>query len=241
MKLGDRMKRYEFVTRNYLTCRTPVIVRIDGRAFHTFTKGLEKPYDGDFMRLMQNTTLELCKEIPGCKLGYTQSDEISLLLTDWDNNDTQAWFQNNLSKIISITASLATLKFNNVLEDKLQYNGFSYKFNNKRWKATFDSRAFNIPKEEVCNYFIWRQQDATRNAIQSAGQAYFSHSQLQNKNCNEIQEILWKENNINFDKYRTDFKRGSCVIKKDGKWDIDLDIPIFTQDRDYIDKLLGVE
>lgn len=241
MKLGDRMKRYEFVTRNYLTCRTPVIVRIDGRAFHTFTKGLEKPYDGDFMRLMQNTTLELCKEIPGCKLGYTQSDEISLLLTDWDNNDTQAWFQNNLSKIISITASLTTLKFNNILEDKLQYNGFSYKFNNKRWKATFDSRAFNIPKEEVCNYFIWRQQDATRNAIQSAGQAYFSHSQLQNKNCNEIQEILWKENNINFDKYRTDFKRGSCVIKKDGKWYIDLDIPIFTQDRDYIDKLLGVE
>lgn len=241
MKLGDRMKKYEFVTRNYLTCRTPVIVRIDGRAFHTFTRGLEKPYDIDFMRLMQNTTLELCKEISGCKLGYTQSDEISLLLTDWDNNETQAWFQNNLSKIISITASLTTLKFNEILEDKMQYTGFYNKFNTKKWKATFDSRAFNIPKEEVCNYFIWRQQDATRNAIQSAGQTYFSHSQLQNKNCNEIKEMLWSKENINFDKYSTDFKRGSCVIKKDGEWNIDLDIPIFTQDRDYIDKWLGVE
>lgn len=241
MRLGDRMKKYEFVTRNYLTCRTPVIVRIDGRAFHTFTRGLEKPYDGDFMRLMQNTMLELCKEISGCKIGYTQSDEISLLLTDWENNETQAWFQNNLSKIISISASLTTLKFNSILEDKLQYIGFSEKFDSKKWRATFDSRAFNIPKEEACNYFIWRQQDATRNAIQSAGQAYFSHSQLQNKNCNQIQEMLWSEKNINFDKYRTDFKRGSCVIKENGKWKIDLEIPIFTQDRDYIDKWLGVE
>ena len=112
MNLGERMKRYEFVTRNYLTCKTPVIVRIDGKAFHTFTKGLEKPYDKQLMRLMQDTTLKLCKEVDGCKIGYTQSDEISLLITDWENVDTQAWFQNNLSKIISVTASIATLEFN---------------------------------------------------------------------------------------------------------------------------------
>lgn len=238
MDLGERMKKYEFVTRNYLICKTPVIVRIDGKAFHTFTKGLEKPYDIDFMRLMQNTTLELCKEVTGCKLGYTQSDEISLLLTDWDNNETQAWFQNNLSKIISITSSIATLKFNSLIEEKLEYLNFNYKFSGKRFKALFDSRAFNLPKEEVCNYFIWRQQDATRNAIQSAGQFEFSQKELLNKSCNQIQEMLWNKKNINFNDYPTDFKRGSCVIKKNEKWEIDLDIPIFTKLRGYIDYLL---
>lgn len=238
MNLGERMKKYEFVTRNYLICKTPVIVRIDGKAFHTFTRGLEKPYDADFMKLMQETTLELCKEVSGCKLGYTQSDEISLLISDWDNDETQAWFQNNLSKIISITASIATLKFNSLIEEKLECLNFNYKFSGKRFKALFDSRAFNIPKEEVCNYFIWRQQDATRNAIQSAGQSEFSPKELLGKKCNEIQEMLWSKKNINFNKYRTDFKRGSCVIKNNNKWIIDTEIPIFTQDRKYIEKWL---
>ena len=240
MELGKRMKNYEFVTRNYLTCRTPVIVRIDGKAFHTFTKGLEKPYDTNLMRLMQDTTLSLCEQVEGCKLGYTQSDEISLLLTDWNKNETQAWFQNNLSKIISITASITTLEFNkNILI--LGLCGTDTVWQDKVMKALFDSRAFNLPKEEVCNYFIWRQQDATRNAIQLVGQSEFSYNELQNKSCNQIQEMLFQEKGINFNDYPISFKRGTCIIKKDGKWIIDKEIPIFTQDRDYIENLLKGE
>lgn len=237
MDLGERMKKYEFVTRNYLTCKTPVIVRIDGKAFHTFTKGLEKPYDKNLIKLMQNTTLALCKEVDGCQLGYTQSDEISLLLTDWDKDETQAWFQNNLSKIISITASIATLSFNKNLL-MLALCGENNVWQEKSMKALFDSRAFNLPKEEVCNYFIWRQQDATRNAIQLAGQSEFSHKQLQGKSCNQIQEMLFQDKEINFNNYPVSFKRGSCIIKKDGKWIIDTEIPIFTQCREYIENLL---
>lgn len=238
MDLGERMKKYEFVTRNYLICKMPVIVRLDGKSFHTFTKGLERPYDNDFMKLMQGTALKLCTEVSGCKLAYTQSDEISLLLLDCDKNETQAWFQNNLSKIISITSSIATLEFNSLIENKMQFLNFNYKFSGKRWKALFDSRAFNLPKEEVCNYFIWRQQDATRNAIQSAGQSEFSQKELFGKKCNDIQEMLWSKKNINFNDYKTDFKRGCCIIKKDKKWIIDTEIPIFTQNRDYIEKYL---
>lgn len=237
MNLGERMKRYEFVTRNYLTCKTPVIVRIDGKAFHTFTKGLEKPYDKQLMRLMQDTTLKLCKEVDGCKIGYTQSDEISLLITDWENVDTQAWFQNNLSKIISVTASIATLEFNKNLL-LLALCGKDTIWGEKTMKALFDSRAFNLPKEEVCNYFIWRQQDATRNAIQLVGQSNFSHNQLQGKTCNQIQEMLFQEKEINFNDFPATFKRGTCVIKENGKWIIDKEIPIFTQEREYIERFL---
>lgn len=237
MNLGERMKSYEFITRNYLMCKTPVIVRIDGKAFHTFTKGLKKPYDRNLIKLMQDTTLALCKEVDGCKLGYTQSDEISLLITDWSKKETQAWFQNNLSKIISITASIATLNFNKNLL-MLALCGENNVWQDKSMKALFDSRAFNLPKEEVCNYFIWRQQDATRNAIQLAGQSEFSHKQLQGKSCNQVQEMLFQEKNINFNDYPTDFKRGSCVIKEGENWIIDKEIPIFTQEREYIEKFL---
>lgn len=237
MNLGERMKKYEFVTRSYLMCKTPVIVRIDGKAFHTFTKGLKKPYDRNLIKLMQDTTLALCKEIDGCQLGYTQSDEISLLITDWSKKETQAWFQNNLSKIISITASIATLSFNKNLL-MLALCGENNVWQEKSMKALFDSRAFNLPKEEVCNYFIWRQQDATRNAIQLAGQSEFSHKQLQGKSCNQVQEMLFQEKNINFNDYPTDFKRGSCVIKEGENWIIDKEIPIFTQERGYIEKIL---
>lgn len=239
MELGKRMKEYEFVTRNYLTRRTPVVIRIDGKAFHTFTQGLDKPFDEGLMTLMQNTTKFLCENIQGCKLGYTQSDEISLLLTDYEKIETNAWFQNNLSKIISVSASMATLAFNKeILLYALCGSDKVDKYDKKTFKAMFDSRAFNLPKEEVCNYFIWRQQDATRNAVQLAGQSEFSFNELQKKSCNQIQEMLFNQKNINFNDYRTDFKRGSCVIKKDGQWIVDKNIPIFTQDRDYIEKLL---
>ena len=273
--IGDRMKNnYENISRYYLTRRMPVIIRIDGKAFHTFTKGFKKPFDGIFVNTMQETMKYLCKNIQGCVLGYTQSDEISLVLTDYKEITTDAWFGNNLQKMCSVSASMTTMAFNKFFSEQVQdfmyaccdefgddvlpekqndYELAHKVYFNKLHTAMFDSRVFTIPKEEVCNYLIWRQQDATRNSIQSVGQANFSQKELHGKSCNNIQDMLMTQRGINWNDYSTTLKRGSCCIKtviqdlstevKGGespisKWVIDNEIPIFTQDRNYVEKLI---
>lgn len=254
--LGDRMKKYESVPKSFLMRRTPAIIRIDGKSFHTFTRGFQKPFDAVLMKSMQQTMKKLCEEIQGCVFGYTQSDEITLILTDYATLETDAWFSYNVEKMCSISASIATLSFNKLFSQ----NVYEYRFieeNEKNHKldsyydtlvsamkkgALFDARVFSLPKEEVCNCLIWRQQDAVRNSIQSVGQSKFSHKTLQNLSCNEIQELLWKEKQINWNDFSVTCKRGSCCIKKniDGKsrWIIDVNIPIFTQNRNYIESLI---
>lgn len=265
--LGDRMKTYEYVSRYYLTRRLPVIVRCDGRAFHTFTRGLKKPFDEIFVKTMQDTMQYLCENVQGCVLGYTQSDEITLVLVDYQDRDSCAWFDDNIQKIVSVSASMATMAFNNNFswnweeENRWAYRpdgtqndrDYANTLYQKLGKATFDSRVFNLPKEEVINCLIWRQQDATRNSIQSVGQANFSHKELHGKNCSDIQDMLMLEKGINWNDYPTTLKRGSCCIKKPfkinegndketirNKWVIDNEIPIFTQDKDYINKLIFI-
>ena len=263
--LGDRMKTYENVTRTYLTRRTPVIIRIDGKAFHSFTRGFKKPFDSVLIEAMQQTMKYLCENIEGCVLGYTQSDEITLVLCDYKKLTSQAWFDNNIQKICSISASMATMIFNRFFDEitktyanSVPYYGTMYPCDEQERiyidnlkksisiGAMFDSRVFNIPKEEVNNCLLWRQQDATRNSIQSVAQANFSHKQLEGKNCNELQEMLWQEKGINWNNYPTHLKRGSCCVKStytievDGKdvqrsrWIIDNDIPIFSQNPWYV-------
>lgn len=252
--LGTRMKNfYESRSQTFLSRRTPVIIRIDGKAFHTFTKGMERPFDDILIQTMQQTAKVLCEQIQGCKLAYVQSDEISLLLTDWENLDTDAWFDYSIQKMTSVSASIATAAFNSWFP---QFDSENLHFH-KYGKALFDARVFSVPKEEVCNYFLWRQQDATRNSIQMVAQANFSHKELQGKNTNELQEILFTERGINFSNdLATHYKRGSCVIKKTytisrdvpdspedvyirNTWEIDKEIPIFSQDRNYIERLLN--
>lgn len=244
--LGDRMKaNYENRAKTYLVRRMPVIIRLDGKAFHTFTKGLKKPYDEIFHNTMNETMKYLCEHIQGCKLGYTQSDEITLLLTDYDTLTTDAWFDNNVQKICSVSASMATMVFNSVLselyhnamfeEEDPTINPYFDVLFKKLNTAMFDSRCFNIPEDEVTNCFIWRQQDATRNAIQMLGQCNFSHKQLHGKSCSDIQDMLIEQKNINFNDMPTEFKRGVCCRRdEDGKWVLDKEIPVFTQDRDYV-------
>lgn len=248
MKLDERMKKYEYVTRHYLMCRTPVIIRIDGKAFHTFTRGMKKPFDHIFMESMQDTMKYLCENVQGCVLGYTQSDEISLLLVDYENLESCAWFDNNLSKIISITSGMASSYFNLIF----RYNVEDYCYNMKgsaeyrillRKKArdltVFDSRAFNLQKEEVNNYFVWRQQDAIKNAIQMIGRAYFTHKELENKNGKDIVDML-DNIKVNYHSYSTSEKRGTCCIKTEQGWVIDKEIPIFKDNKDYIEKLVYI-
>lgn len=249
--LGTRMKEYENVERRYLTRRAPVIVRIDGKAFHSYTRGFEKPFDESFLWAMRLTMQDLCRNMMGAKLGYTQSDEISILLTDDDTIETQAWFGKNLQKIVSISAAMATFYFNLrtyqaivspqglPTEDSFirASEGFENAWCTNRM-AIFDARAFTIPREEVMNYFEWRQQDCTRNSIQSVAQANFSQKQLQGKSCNEIQNMLLTEKDINWNNYPTALKRGACARKGPNGWYIDTEIPIFHEQPDYVNSLV---
>lgn len=266
--LGDRMKEfYENRSKLYLPRRVPVIIRLDGKAFHTFTKGFKRPYDEILHNTMNATMKYLCENIQGCKLGYTQSDEITLLLTDYDTITTDAWFGYGMQKVCSVAASMATLAFNRFLRQyynealtelgaPLDSDPYLSKLSEKLDCAMFDARCFSIPKDEVTNCFIWRQQDATRNAIQMLGQCNFSHRELQGKSCNDIQDMLMTQKGINFNDMPIEFKRGvccyritreaTCVNKKTqeempcirSEWVLDKDIPIFTQDRDYVDKFV---
>jgi len=270
--LGNRMKRYENVSRTALTRRIPVIIRIDGKAFHTFTKGMRKPFDRLLMTAMQQTMQYLCEHIQGCVFGYTQSDEITLVLTDYKTISTDAWFGYGVQKMSSVAASMATMAFNqffaaayseladdvveawNVPEGEDKYLELLQR---KLYSAMFDARVFSIPKDEVCNCLIWRQQDATRNSIEAVGQANFSHKQLQGKSCSDIQEMLWRERSVNWNDFPADCKRGSCCYKSStetvmpdprdpaktitvsrSRWVIDRTPPIFTQNRNYVEALL---
>ena len=227
--LGDRMKSYENITRTYLPSRMPIIIRIDGKAFHTFTKGFKKPFDDILMRAMEETAAVLCRDIEGVKVAYTQSDEISLLITNNDTWETQPWFGNNLQKMASVAASIATLAFNRAFNALVHdfINDVYYKdpsvttskvldiYLDARDKgATFDARVFVLPADEVCNYFWWRQADAQRNSIQACGQFYFSHKELQHKSSKDIQEKLLLEKNFDWNVLPNSKKYGVCIVKK---------------------------
>lgn len=279
--LGVRMKKfYEQIPKTKLMRRCPVAIRIDGKAFHTFTRGFQKPFDEVLIKSMQGTMKYLCENIQGCVLGYTQSDEITLILVDYKKLTSSAWFDYEVQKICSIAASMATMAFNkffadnvekeilsnsdkegNVVDDNLEIIHINH-VHAMRKGAMFDARCFNIPKEEVTNLVYWRQLDASRNSIQMVGQANFSHKELQNKSCNDIQGMLMTQKGINWNDLPIYQKRGSCcvrnkiVIESDGvmataqlrdtsksenEWIIDTDIPIFKgEGREYIDRLVFI-
>jgi tRNA(His) 5'-end guanylyltransferase len=289
--LGMRMKTYyEQVPKTKLIRRMPAIIRCDGRSFHTLTRKFKRPFDEVLIKTMQETTKYLCENIQGCVLGYTQSDEISLILVDYQRLETSAWFDYEVQKMCSIAASMATMAFNKFFSNNVQDFGYDCCYDPandnlgdetvpgreedyKRYtdvymkslnKAMFDARVFNIPKEEVTNCIYWRQLDASRNSIQMLGQAYFSHKELQNKSCNDIQDMLMTQKGINWNDLPTYQKRGSCVIRnsikvqtyedgtvnaelrnpneKESNWIIDKDIPIFKgEGREYIERLIMVE
>lgn len=236
--LGDRMKRYERVVDHSLMRRSPVIIRVDGRAFSSFTRRhfhAEK-FSSVMHIAMLQAALNIMKQAQNAVLAYTQSDEISILLVDWKQLTTEQWFGARVQKITSISASLATSAFTYALaqEDRLPENLGQY--------PIFDARVFNLPKEEVTNYFIWRQQDATRNSINMLGQMYFSHNELQGKSTSDVQDMLMLEKGVNWNDLDVWKKRGTCVVAKThpadtGPW-VDDDIPIFTQNREYIERWL---
>lgn len=225
--LGTRMKTfYENIPKTRLMRRVPVAIRLDGKAFHTFTRGFQKPFDFVLMDTMQQTMKYLCENIQGCVFGYTQSDEITLILVDYQKFTSDAWFDYEVQKLTSVSASMATMAFNkyfseNVVEYNLTHDplvkrreGLLDNYISAVEKgALFDARCFNIPKEEVTNLIYWRQLDATRNSIQMVGQAHFSHDELQDKTCNMIQDMLMTKYGINWNDFTVPCKRGTACIK----------------------------
>lgn len=241
--LGDRMKEYENVERRYLTRRQPLVVRIDGCHFHSFTKDFERPFDASFLACMRATAEALCENIMGAKFAYTQSDEISLLLTDDDSIETQAWFGKNLQKIVSVSAAMATSFFNAAMKervdcDPLVSEGLRKAYASKHL-AVFDARAFVLPREEVNNYFLWRQRDCERNSIQSVAHTYFPQKELIGLSCDDLQNKLFTERGINWNTFLPAYKRGAAILKKPGTgWVIDINIPRFNECPEYIENLV---
>lgn len=230
--LATRMKEnYEKVSKTSLMRRVPVAIRLDGKNFHTFTRGFQKPFDEILIKSMQDTMKYLCENIQGCVLGYTQSDEITLILVDYKNLNSSAWFDYEVQKMCSIAASMATMAFNKFFTARVSkwshdyHEAWNHTYAKDKYEAAllrasekgamFDARCFNIPKEEVTNLVYWRQLDAIRNSIQMVGQANFSHRELQNKSCNIIQDMLMIERDINWNDFPTNQKRGTCCIKEE--------------------------
>lgn len=246
MTLSDRMKKYEEPTNLCLVRRMPAIIRIDGKAFHSFTKGFSPDYDEFFRRMMEQTTLELCKNIQGARIAYSQSDEISILLVDYNKFNSEPFLSGRIQKTASVVASMTTVYFNKTIATEmvkhiatLEDFDVSRFLDTKANKAIFDARVFNIPREDVTNYFIWRQQDAVRNSILNLGYQYFSHKELLNHSCDQIQEKLFSEKDINWNECLVKLKRGFVVVKREQDWHLDLNVPEFTKDRSYVDELVN--
>ncbi len=222
-EISDRMKSYERCLDTRIVPHIPTILRIDGKAFHTYTKKCTRPFDTQLMSCFWEAVIGLYNELH-YDLVYGQSDEISILFYRPDTF-SQEEFDGRLFKLSSIASSVITAHFNKASVD--------FDFGNRL--AFFDCRVFQLPRNEVVNYFIWRQQDATRNSIQMLGNAHFSHKQLHKKNTSTVQDMIFKEKGINWDSVPTVWKRGWCCDKE---LKIDYEIPIFTQDKSYIENYL---
>ena len=262
--LGDRMKTYEAVPKVFLTLGIPKIIRLDMRAGHTFCRKFIRPFDKVFSECMIHTTKELCAQIAGVVMGYTQSDEISLVINDvTEEKNINSFFDGNVEKMVSISASIATIAFNKKYMEVVQAIPKDDKmkkiYEKNLWTAQFDSRVFCLPNvTEVHNYILWRQNDATRNSIQMVGHANFTQKQMHARNNNEIQDMLMLEKGINWNDFPAKYKRGSMVVKEfyekeaitpDGvshgtairsRW-VEKEIPILTKDLDLISKIYNRE
>lgn len=236
MTLAERMKTYEGISKTSLMIRTPVIVRVDGRAFHTYTKKFDKPKDFRIDDAMNATMLYLCKNIPGCILGYCQSDEISLVITDYKTLDTSPWFDYEVQKLVSVISSMATMAFN---QRMMHLTGGTTCYG-----AMFDARAFNVPAHEVENYLIWRQQDCIRNVVSSYARSKYSQKEVHGHNSDQLilmlaqKGIIWTDLDSKIRNGRLAMKsadEGACELK----WNILEETPFFLEVRESIANLVN--
>lgn len=217
--LGDRMKAYEDTHRIKLTHRAPKVIRLDGKAFHTFTKNLP-PFSLQIVDAMNTAATKLMDEIGGsARMAYLQSDECSIVLNDSLHLYSQAWFDNNVQKIVSVASSIFTVTFNKVFNDVTVNAEPGY----------FDARVIQLPDiNELTNYLVWRQADAVRNSIQSCAQARYSHSELHGWSCQQLIERMKTEKGFDWNTANPWIKQGSVV------YDETVTSPLFKEDRKFV-------
>lgn len=225
--LGARMKGYEHAFRSTLPQRMPVMLRVDGKAFHTATRGCKQPFDGGLAEAMNETACMLCEGIQGAVFGYVQSDEISVLVHNYRTLNTEAWFANGVQKMVSVAASIATAAFNVMRPEPMPI-------------CHFDARAFVLPEAEVANYFIWRQQDAIRNATQMIARSRFSQRELHGKLCAVLEQMI-ADKGSPIGSYDFSFRRGRSVYRLGGDWFVDRAMPVITEDRAHVERWLRTD
>ncbi|HXJ38495.1 MAG TPA: tRNA(His) guanylyltransferase Thg1 family protein [Bryobacteraceae bacterium] len=226
-ELGARMKSdYEDALRLYVPRRTHLVIRIDGRSFHQFTKKLERPYCRPLADALDEAAVRLCGEMIGCRFAYGQSDEYSFVLTDTEPADAALWFDGNIQKIVSVSASIFTAAFNKAFEAPEP--------------GSFDSRVIVIAQRtEVEKYLLWRQLDASANSLNMLASAHFPHKELLGKSTTEKHDLLHSKG-VNWAKQPADFKRGRAVVREPGGgWRVDRDIPIFNRAPAWLEKALA--
>lgn len=217
--LENRMLYYRGLTDYKLIPKSYVILMLDGRSFSKFCKKFNKPYDVDFIGMMNETAKHLCKNIEGCKFAYTQSDEISLVLTDFDTPLTESWFGYRLTKVLSIAASIATSKFNQLmvlraLETPCSPNDMKDIIKDIKL-AEFDCKAWNVPTyNDVFAWFLYRQIDCVRNSKQMLAQTFFSQKELNGLHTDECIKKVKDELNVGWDDFNEGMKYGRFVYKK---------------------------
>lgn len=254
VNLGDRMKYYESVYNTTLKTGMPVIIRLDGRAFHTFTKRFVKPFDKVFVETMCGTMLYLCRNIAHCVFGYTQSDEITLILLDYDTEESKPWLNYRTQKLCSLSAAMATAVFNRLYEKNVKALGEKDRYvlrdTGELELAMFDSRCFNITEEDVVNCLIWRQRDAQRNSVSAMAHKYLTKAEVYKCNTAELRKMIKEKTGLSWEDYPIGLQRGFCAVRKPveihtengvavrKKWLLDSDIPIFEENKAYITEII---
>jgi tRNA(His) 5'-end guanylyltransferase len=256
MELKEEARRYEKETSVSLQTKVPVFIRLDGKAFSTLTRNFRKPYDEVFAKSMQQTLHYLCNIPQGCVFGYTASDEITLVLTDYHKLTSCPWFDYRVEKIATIAASKASVVFNRFFYENKEhfyetYNGDDrdclYEAYNKALESApvFDGRCFNVPEARVCEMILWRQYDTRRNSIQSLGQAYFSERTMRGKSNEEVLDMLMSEHDVDWNAMPTAYKTGCCCTKgtepfgRKQKWKMDFELPMLVGDgRRYLQDIM---
>jgi tRNA(His) guanylyltransferase len=238
MNLCERMKGYEEAFQTTLPWRMPIIMRLDGRSFHNWTRGSEKPFDSIVKQQLEAVAADVCSEVQGTMFAYAQSDEISLLLHNYKTLETCPWFGNRTQKMISVAAATASASLTH-------HSGRV---------GVFDCRVFILPEAEVCNYFVWRQRDCIRNSRHSLARSIFSHKECLGRSPKELQQMAM-EKGQDWNELSTHLRYGWCVrrqavvqtartrpfVARRTRWVTEVETPLFQRHRDYIEQFLAVE
>lgn len=218
--LEDKCQYYRSLTDYRLLPNSNILVMLDGKNFSKLVKNnFEKPFDDCFIRMMNETAKFLCENVQGCKFAYVQSDEISLLITDYDTPETDMLFGGRLCKIQSILASLATSEFNRWFTiwnlNKCYDNVSVGEFISKMKMAQFDCKAWVVPNvNDVFSYFLYRQLDCIKNSKQQTAQTYIPHKELLGKNADEQIAMCIDRCIVDWNMFEDKYKYGRFIAKE---------------------------